>query len=277
MIPTIEDIVASLLTGKYSKEQAVNWLEAHRDAAADVAKDKDADRLNLFARVADVGCAPALLFDDNGYWAVVDEGMQSVSDGDEPQDQVFSFSVPKDAWKTSVRDAIDAYAAERAEELATAPDPCSIEGLIASERKREPAGEYVTVKRVEWDAQCERIKELTAKPAGTQEPHAGAWRWIDEAVRAMKMVDAAPPEFVKLVNELLQGVPCPQEDLGFDSPADRAARVAPQKAWMEAIASERERCIGVMLDLFDDHPNAKRVAKAIRDTAAPSRNMGEQA
>lgn len=67
------------------------------------------------------------------------------------------------------------------------------------------------------------LRSITVESA-IREPNAGAWRWIDDAVKALKMVDAAPPEFVKLCDELLQGVPCPQEDLGFDSPADRAAR-----------------------------------------------------
>lgn len=113
MIPTIEDIVAGLLSGQYSKEQGINWLQAHRDAAADRIKDVDADRLNLFGRAADAGYAPALLFDDNGFWAVVDDGMHSVSNGDGPEDQELSFSVPKGAWKENVRDAIDAYALTR--------------------------------------------------------------------------------------------------------------------------------------------------------------------
>ena len=64
--------------------------------------------------------------------------------------------------------------------------------------------------------------------------HSGAWRWIDEASKVMNKwrasVTAESDEYTnKLWEEtdsLLSGVPCPQEDLGFNSPADKAARSA---------------------------------------------------
>lgn len=89
------------------------------------------------------------------------------------------------------------------------------------------------------------IKELrAAAPAVAQEPHNGAWRWIDDAVKMLKAVDFDGHRGVECNDvdgmawadrrdELLSGVPCPQVDLGFDSPADRAAR----KRSMEAMAT----------------------------------------
>lgn len=92
-----------------------------------------------------------------------------------------------------------------------------------------------------WDAinTALRVQSRTAAPAASeQEPHNGAWRWIADAVKVLR---AAPridlTEWDAEVQALLSGVPCPQEDLGFDSPADRAARLtrteaAPIKEWL---------------------------------------------
>lgn len=59
---------------------------------------------------------------------------------------------------------------------------------------------------------------------------AGVFRWIKEAVAIIKdegpRSSRAELERYKRVEALLSGVPCPQEDLGFNSPADRAAREA---------------------------------------------------
>lgn len=70
---------------------------------------------------------------------------------------------------------------------------------------------------------------LAAPPRNTvfTEPHAGAWRWIEDACDKLRRANGQLPTGCVLwgeIDSLLSGVPCPQEDLGFDSPADREAR-----------------------------------------------------
>lgn len=50
----------------------------------------------------------ALISDDQGFWAVVDCGMQSI-DSNPPNDVSASFFIEKEEWKPSVREAILAY------------------------------------------------------------------------------------------------------------------------------------------------------------------------
>ena len=95
--------------------------------------------------------------------------------------------------------------------------------------------EIAQIERDEGDAcqmvllsRDEALILLSAWPSErVAQPHAGAFVWIKTASAALRAVQKAHPIDDKLhaqIEELLMGVPCPQEDLGFDSPADRAAR-----------------------------------------------------
>jgi hypothetical protein len=58
----------------------------------------------------------------------------------------------------------------------------------------------------------------------------GTYRWINEAARLLREADDVGElngAWSESVDKLLHGVPCPQEDLGFGSPADRAASAIP--------------------------------------------------
>jgi hypothetical protein len=66
-----------------------------------VADAKDAARLDYFEQAADRGEWPNLIFDDDGHWAVVSEGV--LGDG-----RVSVFYGPDIPWHDSVRAAIDA-------------------------------------------------------------------------------------------------------------------------------------------------------------------------
>ena len=56
--------------------------------------------------LAKEGFCPNLLNDDNGHWALVFDGFQSVPFGDDPEDISTTFFVFKDQWKDTVREAI---------------------------------------------------------------------------------------------------------------------------------------------------------------------------
>jgi len=56
------------------------------------------------------GCA--LVSDDQGHWAVVEDGFQSLSSGP-PDDCSTTFFIKKAEWKTTVRKAIDSAMKEK--------------------------------------------------------------------------------------------------------------------------------------------------------------------
>ncbi len=74
---------------------------------------RDAERINYFEQRAADGGSPALVNDDNGHWAVVEDGMQSVPEGDGPQTISTSFWIEADQWHDSARAAIDAAMKEK--------------------------------------------------------------------------------------------------------------------------------------------------------------------
>ena len=51
------------------------------------------------------GCA--LVNDDNGHWACVYDGIQTVPDSESAIDMSTSFWIEKDKWHNSVREAVD--------------------------------------------------------------------------------------------------------------------------------------------------------------------------
>lgn len=55
------------------------------------------------------GFAPSLVFDDNGHWAISDEGYQNVPMGDEPEDISLTIFIEAKAWKPTIREAIEYY------------------------------------------------------------------------------------------------------------------------------------------------------------------------
>lgn len=63
------------------------------------------------------GAAPALVNDDNGHWACVGEGWQTVPCTMEPEDVITTFVIPKNEWRTSLRAAINAFLDDCAESI----------------------------------------------------------------------------------------------------------------------------------------------------------------
>jgi len=61
----------------------------------------------IFEQLTKLGHAPNLLYDDNGHFALVGDGYQSVPD--EISDVEMHFFVEKEHWKNSVREALDEY------------------------------------------------------------------------------------------------------------------------------------------------------------------------
>lgn len=56
-----------------------------------------------------IGSAPNILYDDNGHFAITDDGFQTVCFGDEPVDIETSFTVSKENWFPTIREALNHY------------------------------------------------------------------------------------------------------------------------------------------------------------------------
>lgn len=132
---------------------------------------------------------------------------------------------------------------ERADKARAAPGPLTreeVEAIMAYGVHSIPHGmrairviELCGLALKGMDAQRESRSATVARPTS------GAYRWIKDASSALSELAATVRgESPRLLNEdsggnselslkiddLLSGVPCQNEDLGFDSPADRAAR-----------------------------------------------------
>lgn len=68
----------------------------------------------IFEELTKLGWAPCLLYDDNGNFAISDEGMQSISE--DPNDQELFHFIKKDQWKPTIREALDYYLDEEDDE-----------------------------------------------------------------------------------------------------------------------------------------------------------------
>ena len=66
--------------------------------------DSDTARLDWLAIEGD---GYALVSDDNGHWACVQDGMQNCPMTRNPEDIQTSFFIEKDKWCDTVREAID--------------------------------------------------------------------------------------------------------------------------------------------------------------------------
>lgn len=56
--------------------------------------------------LSEIGYCPNLLNDDNGHWAVVFDGFQSMPIGDAPDDVALTCFVEAKDWKDSIYDAL---------------------------------------------------------------------------------------------------------------------------------------------------------------------------
>ena len=69
----------------------------------------DTELLDGLERATETGACPALIYDDNGHWAVAEEGMQDVPPGDAPGDVATTFFIPARQWCNSAREALQRY------------------------------------------------------------------------------------------------------------------------------------------------------------------------
>ena len=97
-------------------EETSKEYEARKKAVlARILGEKDTmDCGDMLHALAGIGWDAALLYDDNGHWAMPDNGHATVSP--EPADWQGGYSAKKDNWKTSPRVAILAAIFERAKE-----------------------------------------------------------------------------------------------------------------------------------------------------------------
>lgn len=72
----------------------------------------DTERLDALEACCNKGGCPSVIYDDNGNWAVAQEGTQNIRMEDsEPLD--IQHWVPADAFRPSIREAIDLFMAEQ--------------------------------------------------------------------------------------------------------------------------------------------------------------------
>lgn len=63
----------------------------------------------IIEELTKLGQAPCLLYDDNGHFAVVGSGFQSLPSGDDTEDITSSFIVEKELWFDTIREALTHY------------------------------------------------------------------------------------------------------------------------------------------------------------------------
>lgn len=77
-------------------------------------KRTDTELLNGLEAAVEQGACPGIINDDDGHWAVTDDGMQNVPNaGGPPIDIQTTFFVKADKWKGTLRAAINAYLDEK--------------------------------------------------------------------------------------------------------------------------------------------------------------------
>ena len=70
------------------------------------------DELNIefiIEELTKLGLAPSLLYDDNGNFAICDNGVQTLSYKDEPCDVEIIHFIEKNKWKSTIREALKYY------------------------------------------------------------------------------------------------------------------------------------------------------------------------
>lgn len=72
-------------------------------------KDNKITVEHVLEQLSDMGHCPALIFDDNGHWAVSSAGIQDVSLGEEPSDISTCFFIEAEEWKNTIREAVLHY------------------------------------------------------------------------------------------------------------------------------------------------------------------------
>lgn len=71
---------------KYTDAEMLDWLEKEENG---------------------LGVVRAVVHDDNKFWAVAFNGQQSISHGDEPMDLETRFLIEKEAFRPTIRAAIE--------------------------------------------------------------------------------------------------------------------------------------------------------------------------
>lgn len=112
------------------------------------------------------------------------------------------------------------------------------------------AQEFIATMAREYGPEAaEATREFLSAPPSHVAPTNGAYRWIEEAafmLRGYRQHFDPTTEDAKVIDRLLSGVPCPQEDLGFDSPADRAARSSTAPRWLDEAVETLDNVAGLL-------------------------------
>ena len=69
----------------------------------------------IMEQLSRLGDAPSLLYDDDGHWCVTSDGFQNVI-VDGPADWEGVFTISKELWKNTPREALEAYLSQNDEE-----------------------------------------------------------------------------------------------------------------------------------------------------------------
>lgn len=69
----------------------------------------DTELLDALEATTRQGACPAILFDDNGHWAVATDSIGTVPPADAVSDMMTTIWVPASAWRSTLREAIRCY------------------------------------------------------------------------------------------------------------------------------------------------------------------------
>ncbi len=65
------------------------------------------DLIKRLNELTEKGFCPALIFDDDGRWALVFDGAQNVNFTDEPQNMASTFFIEAEFWKDTIEEAVE--------------------------------------------------------------------------------------------------------------------------------------------------------------------------
>jgi hypothetical protein len=112
MTPSKYDIADWILAGRLPKDLSKNEAWAY-DMMRYPMHHERAEFTHINATVmlyvlVEKGFCPALVFDDNGHWALTMEGIQTMTDSDDPVDVNMTMHVQAAQWRDTIPDAVHA-------------------------------------------------------------------------------------------------------------------------------------------------------------------------
>lgn len=112
MTPSKYDIADWILGGRLPKDLSKNEAWAYDMMRYSLPNERhEFTHINatvMLYVLVEKGYCPALVFDDNGHWALTMEGIQTMTGSDDPVDVNMTMHVQADQWRDTIPDAVHA-------------------------------------------------------------------------------------------------------------------------------------------------------------------------